>query len=110
MLQNLSDVNPVISVADSEGRFIFHFLNPATLEDPSKACVVWCPRQHRNSHFVRGVAICLREMVYYRGVLVVCDGIQCPVILSRRVHPVSQMYTYRCSALVGKEEGGCHQS
>ena len=44
------------------------------VEDPSKACVVWCRRQHRNSHFVMG-AIYLREVVRYRGVLVVRDGV-----------------------------------
>ena len=54
------NVNPVISVDDSEGRFVLHFFDPATLEDPSKACVVWCLRQYRNSHFVMG-AIYLRE-------------------------------------------------
>ena len=31
------NVNPVISVDDSEGRFVLHFFDPATLEDPSKA-------------------------------------------------------------------------
>ena len=68
------NVNPVISVDDSEGRFVLHFFDPATLEDPSKACVVWCLRQYRNSHFVMG-AIYLREVVRYRGVLVVRDGV-----------------------------------
>ena len=43
--------NPVISVDNSEGRFVLQFLDPATLEDPSKECVVWCRRQHRTSHF-----------------------------------------------------------
>ena len=37
------NVNPVISVDDSEGRFVLHFLDPATLEDPSKVCVVGRP-------------------------------------------------------------------
>ena len=70
------NVNPVIFVDDSEGRFVPHFLDPATLalEDPSKACLVWCRRQHRNSHFVMG-AIYLREVVRYRSVLVVRDGV-----------------------------------
>ena len=56
-------------------QFDLLFLDPATLEDPSKACVVWCRRHHRNSHVVRGVAICLREVVRYWGVLVVRDGV-----------------------------------
>ena len=42
------NVNPVISVDDtfffdSEGRFVLHFLDPATLEDPSTACVIGRP-------------------------------------------------------------------
>ena len=70
------NVNIVISVDDSEGRFVLHFLDPATLEDPSKACVIQCRRQHRKSHFVMAVAIGLREVVRYWGVLIVRDGVQ----------------------------------
>ena len=97
------NVNPIISVHDSEGRFVLHFLDPATLEDPSKACVVWCRRQHRNSHFLMG-AIYLHEMVRYRGVLVVRDGV--PVSRHSLAQGASGLANVQAGAYTGGGGGG----